>query len=95
MSCIRWSIALDTAALATEVLGAVLLEPLGALDAHERHQEQRHDRRAQPVERGADAAVHVACDVEDAAGDQHRNGEEHADVGHAVGGTEQRCRIVE
>ena len=40
----------------------------------QRHHEQGHQRRAHAVESGTDLTVELVCDLEDAAGDQERNG---------------------
>ena len=77
------------------ILGAVLLERLGALDAQQRHQEQREDGRAQAVEGRADADVGLARAVEDAAGDERRHREQHARARDAGACAEERHRVVQ
>ncbi len=58
-----------------------LLELLGTRDAQQRHQQQRQQRRAQPVEGRADATVELASDQQEPALEKRRQGEEHPCTG--------------
>ena len=78
-----------------EIVRRVFLEPLRALDPQQRHQQQRHERGAQPVERGAETAVDLPGDGEDAAVHQGGQGQQHARVGNPRARSEQRRGIVQ
>src|SRR5690606_18255830 len=58
-----------------------LLQVLGPLDAQQRDQQQRPQRRAQPVERGTETAIELVRDAEQPAINERRQSEQHADVG--------------
>ncbi|HLS81360.1 MAG TPA: hypothetical protein VK025_08155 [Steroidobacter sp.] len=58
-----------------------LLQVLGPLDAQQRHQQQRQQRRAQPVERWTDTAIELVRDAEQPALNERRQSEQHADAG--------------
>jgi hypothetical protein len=73
----------------------VLLERLGSLDAQQGHQEQCDDDGAQPVERGADAAVGLDGNVEHARVEQRPEGEKHASAWHTTLGAEHRQGVVD
>jgi len=73
----------------------VLLEGLRAFDAQERHQEQRHHGRAQPVERRADAAVDLRRHLEHAAVDQCRDRQQRSGGGDLRAAGEHGRRVFE
>src|SRR5881409_30338 len=72
----------------------MFLEAFGTLDAPERHQEERQDRRAQSVESGADTAVDLTSTLEDPALDEGRHCQEDSCTGHARPRAEKRRRII-
>jgi hypothetical protein len=78
-----------------EIVRRVLLEPLRALDPEQRHQQQRHERGAEAVERGAEAAVDLPGDGEDPARHQGGQGQQHPRMGHPGPGAEERGGIVQ
>ncbi len=61
-----------------EIVRRVFLQPLRALDAQERHQQEGDPRRAQPVEGGPEAPVDVPGEGEDATVHEGRQGAQHA-----------------
>lgn len=73
----------------------VLLERFGALDAQQRHEQQREERGPQPVERRADGAVDLARDGEHPGGDQGGEGEQDPGARHVVATAEERGGVVE
>jgi len=73
----------------------MLLESLGALDAPQRHEQQRQQGRSQAVEGRADLAIDLMGDAEDATGHEHRHGAEHSRTRHGLGVAEHGCRVVE
>ncbi len=80
-----------------ELSRRVLLERLGPLNAQQSEQHQRHDRRAQAVERRRKGtlAIDRTCGFDDAARHDAGNGEQHAGTGHVRRRGEDRLRIVE
>src|ERR1700692_3666696 len=71
------------------------LEMLGPLDAQQRHEQERQQRRAQAIEGRTDVTVELAADPKQPALDQTRESEQDADTGNRGPLAEERCGIVE
>src|ERR1700732_3050054 len=71
------------------------LEMLGPLDAQQRHEQERQQRRAQAIEGRTDFTVQLAADPKQTALDQTRESEQDADTGNRGPLAEERCGIVE
>src|ERR1700687_2718408 len=72
-----------------------LLEMLGPLDAQQRHQQERQQRRAQAIEGRTDVTVELAADPKQPALDQTRESEQNAGTGNRGPLTKQRGGIIE
>src|SRR5204862_1792077 len=72
-----------------------LLEMFGPLDAEQRHEQERQQRRAQTIEGRTDFTVELAADPKQPALDQTRQSEQHADAGNRGPLAKQRCGIIE
>ena len=71
------------------------LEMLGPLDAEQRHEQERQQRRAQAIERRTDFTVELAADPKQPALDQTRQREQDTDTGNRGPLAKQRCGIIE
>src|SRR5208283_5604191 len=71
------------------------LEMLGSLDAEQRHEQERQQRRAQAIEGRTDFTVELAADPKQPALDQTRESEQDADTGNRGPLAEERCGIIE
>src|ERR1700674_772747 len=58
------------------------LEMLGSLDAEQRHEQERQQRRAQAIEGRTDFTVELAADPKQPAPDQTRQSAQDADTGN-------------
>src|SRR6202022_2563331 len=74
---------------------AAFLEMLGPLNAEQRHEQERQQRRAQAIEGRTDFTVELAADPKQPALDQTRESEQDADPGNRGPLTEQRRGIIE
>src|SRR5262245_32743709 len=59
-----------------------LLELLGPLDAQQRHEQKRQQRRAQTIEGGTHVTVELAADPNEPAFDQTWESQQHTDTGN-------------
>ena len=75
--------------------GVSLLEPLGTLDAPQRHEQKHEEGRAEAIESRADVAVQLGRDPEDTALDQRRQRQQHPRAGDTFGVGEHRRRVAE
>ena len=73
----------------------MLLQRLGPLDAQQREEHERDDSRAQAVERRADRAVDLTCDLDDTTLLDRRQREQDAGTGHALAIAEQRRGVLD
>src|SRR6202521_5699912 len=71
------------------------LEMLGPLDAEQRHEQERQQRRAQAVEGRTDLTVELAADPKQPALNQIRESEQDADAGNRGPLAKARCGIIE
>src|SRR5712692_1393564 len=71
------------------------LEMLGPLDAQQRHEQERQQRRAQAIERRTDFTVELAADPKQPALEQTREREQDTDTGNRGPLAKQRCGIIE
>src|SRR5712692_2934224 len=71
------------------------LEMLGPLDAEQRHEQERQQRRAQAIERRTDFTVELAADPKQPALDQTREREQDANTGNRGPLAKERCGIIE
>src|SRR5258707_124755 len=71
------------------------LEMLGPLDAQQRHEQQRQQRRAQAIEGRTDFTVELAADPKQPTLDQTREREQDTDTGNRGPLAKQRCGIIE
>src|SRR5215831_10048816 len=72
-----------------------LLEMLGPLDAQQRHEQKREQRRAQAVESWANLTVEFAADPNEPALHQTGESKQDTDTGNRRSLAEQRCSIIE
>src|SRR5262249_52448095 len=79
----------------TECGGVFLLEMLGPLDAQQRHEQQRDQRCAQPVESWTNLTVVFAADPNEPALYQTPQSQQDTDTRNRRSLAEQRCSIIE
>src|SRR6266704_5622584 len=71
------------------------LEMLGPLDAQQRHEQERQQRRAQAIESRTDFAVEPAADLKQPTLDQTRQRDQYASTRNRRAVAEERCGIIE
>src|SRR5215470_10091539 len=72
-----------------------LLEMLGTLDAQQRHEQERQQRRAQTIEGRTDVTVELAADLKQPAIYQARESQQNASTWNRGPLSKQRCGIIE
>src|SRR5262245_9396892 len=72
-----------------------LLKMLGPLDAQQRHEQERQQRRAQAVECRTHFTVKLATDPKQPALDQTRKGQQDTDTGYRRPVAKERCGVIE